>query len=532
MTVSSGDSGGFEQGSLERTVRLLARRKWVVITCLLLVPAVALLFSLSQEKRYEATAHLLFREQARDLLQLQTGDGTEDPARKAATNEELVSLPVVARRAARKLSGVPAGVVAASIEVKSSELSDVVQVIASAEDPRTAARIANAYAEAFVEFRREADRKNIAGAIRLVESDLETLNSETVPGDNRRILQLQDRLEQLQLAQSLQTGNAELVQHATAPTEPSSPKTKFNVILGIFAGAILGFGLAGLFERLDRRLKNVEDLESAYGLPVLAQVPRSRNLAGSGGGPIRGATEEDAEAYRALRVNLRYFGVDKDLRSVLIASPLPREGKSTIAVNLAMTMASMGDDVVLVKGDLRTPSELPAEEFSRGLSGVLVGAATLDEALLPVAVDFPGPTFATLSVLPAGPPPPNPLQLLESERMRQVLNELEQRFDLVLIDSPALSVVSDAWALLPQVSGILVVGALNYTTRDAAAEFTKQTTLLGGRMLGLAANFARPERTPYRYRYGEPAVSREESQRAPRQAAGDASQAATKRAGT
>ena len=532
MTVSSADSGGFQQGAVERTVRLLARRKWVVITCLLLVPAVALVFSLSQEKRYEAVAHLLFREQARDLLQLPSGDGNEDPARKAATNEELVSLPVVARRAARKLSGVPAGVVASSVEVESSELSDVVQVVASHQDPRAAALIANAYAEAFVEFRREADRKNIAGAIQLVQSDLDALAPETVPGDRRRMLQLQDRLEQLQLAQSLQTGNAELVQHATAPTDPSSPRTKLNVILGIFAGAILGFGLAGLFERLDRRLKNVEDLESAYGLPVLAQVPRSRNLAGSGRGPTRGAAEEDAEAYRALRVNLRYFGVDKDLRSVLIASPLPREGKSTIAVNLAMTMASMGDDVVLVKGDLRTPSELPAEEFSRGLSGVLVGAATLPEALLPVAVDFLGPSFATLSVLPAGPPPPNPLQLLESERMRRVLDELEQRFDLVLIDSPALSVVSDAWALVPHVSGILVVGALNYTTRDAAAEFTKQTTLLGGRMFGLAANFARAEKTPYRYRYGEPAVTREQSRPAPGEAARDSSQAARKRAGT
>jgi succinoglycan biosynthesis transport protein ExoP len=186
----------------------------------------------------------------------------------------------------------------------------------------------------------------------------------------------------------------------------------------------------------------------------------------------------------------------------------------------------------VVKADLRNPSELRVEgelrveEFSPGLSEVLVGATTLPEALLPVEVDFPQWTFATLSVLPAGSPPQNPLQLLESERMSEVLNELEERFDLVLIDSPPLSVVSDAWALVPQVSGILVVGALNYTTRDAAAEFTKQITLLGGRMLGLAANFARVEKKPHRYRHGERAVTLEASL----EAVPDSSQAARNRA--
>src|SRR5262249_3541903 len=157
----------------------------------------------------------------------------------------------------------------------------------------------------------------------------------------------------------------------------------------------------------------------------------------------------EVEAFRTLRANLRYFNVDGRLDSILVVSPLAGDGKSTVADFLAMTMASMGDSVILVETDLHKG------EGSMGLSSVLAGA-DLDSAIVEAARGASERGQArSLHMLPAGPAPPNPFELLESQRMEEVLAELRNRYALVLIDSPALSAVSDALALVPKVSGVL-----------------------------------------------------------------------------
>ena len=167
-----------------------------------------------------------------------------------------------------------------------------------------------------------------------------------------------------------------------------------------------------------------------------------------------------------------------------------------------MTMAEMGDEVVLVEGDLRKGGELRGVTGAptSGLSNVLAGTPV--EKVL-VEVDVPGSSARShsLTVLPSGPVPPNPSELLDSEQMHEVLLELQERFQIVIVDSPALGAVSDALALVSEVSAVVIVGGLGRTTRDAGSELSKQFSLLDKKPIGVIANFTEPERGKYSHYY-------------------------------
>ncbi|HEY7255620.1 MAG TPA: hypothetical protein VH476_02955 [Solirubrobacterales bacterium] len=492
-----GDTGPeAEPGPLERWWGIFKRRKWVIIQALIIIPLVVLGITLTQEKKYTATATLLFHDATVGVIEGESG--FEEPARVAATNFKLASLPIVAERAAKAL-GTTAGVVGSRIEVQSSATSDIADVKSTSVDPVEAAKTANAYAEAYIQFRRSSNLRQLNQAIAQLEESIDNLSPSDLVGP--RGVELRDQLDRLKLAASVQTGNAELVQRAKPPESPSSPNVKKNMFLGIILALAVAIGLAALLERIDRAVRDPSELESIYNLPVLARIPRSKALAGSSHKltDLVGKFGE-VEAFRTLRANLRYFNVDGGLDSILIVSPLAGDGKSTVADFLAMTMASMGDSVVLVETDLHKG------EGNQGLSSVLAGG-TLDSAIVEVDLGISERGQPrTLHMLPSGPAPPNPFELLESERMAEVLAELKSRYDLVLLDSPALSAVSDALALVPKTSGVLVVGALGHTTRDAAHELRKQLILARGNALGVVANFSASERG-YRYYYGSSAAN-------------------------
>ena len=495
-------------GVLEQALRIVRRRKWVILQALIVVPLVAFLLSASQEDRFTATATLLFR---------QAPDGPSgsaeviDPTREAATNSELVALPVIAERAAKALdAGVSADEVLSSVSVDSSVDADTAKISATTGSPQLSAEMANVYGDAYIDFRRRADRAQVQDAIDLAKASLEDLTPAGRAGSQGEALR--EQLDQLRLTQALQTGGAELVQRATPPSNPSSPKPVRNVILGVLLGALVGFGLAALLERIDRRVRTVEELEELYGLPILARIPRSSRLAGRHPEGIDAQTPE-GEAFRVLRTNLRYFNVDRDLRSILVVSPDAGDGKSTVARGLAVTMVEMGDDVILVEADLRKSGDLrgvPGQPAA-GLSNVLAGTP-FENAVIRVDLPSTSSTPArALPVLPSGPVPPNPSELLESERMRDLLVELEASFGLVVLDSPALGAVSDALALVQEVSGIVVVGGLGKTSRDAVRELSKQFSLLGKQPIGAIANFTELESAKYSHYYRPDLVGSDKS---------------------
>jgi capsular exopolysaccharide synthesis family protein len=428
------------EGELRQTLQIIRRRKLVFLVALIIVPLAALLVSLAHKNQYKATATLLFQD---------TNVPADAAARQAATNSVLIKLPMLAEQTARELGGSVTGhEVGASISVDvGSSIANIGKISATTNSPELSAQMANDYSQAFI---------NLNG---------------------------------LDLRQGLQIGKARLVQPATPPSAPSPPKTLRNVVLGIILGVVLGFGLAALLERIDRRVRTVEELEELFGAPILARIPRSRKIRRAELGDVLQAPE--ADVFRTLRTNLRYFIVDRQLRSILVASPEVGDGRSTVARCLAAAMAEMGDNVVLVEADLRMGGDFRDAngQPAAGLSNALVSPLDLERLTrVEVQAEGSGPP-RMLSILPSGPVPPNPGELLESERMRTLIAELQQRFEIVVIDSPPLGIVSDALALVPKVSGVLVAGGVGKTTRDGARNFTKQLSLLGTQPLGVAANF-------------------------------------------
>jgi succinoglycan biosynthesis transport protein ExoP len=471
--------------------RILRRRFVLVAACVLIAAGSTIAFSLSQPKEYSSSASLLFRDPQLD----QTLFGStflapsNDPQREAATNAKLVSLQVVSARTAQQLGNrFTAAQIRSKVTITAEGQSNVVSITATDTDPRVAAQIPNVFAQQYIEFRRDADRSKISDARKLVEKQLAQLGPIAKKSPQGR--SLQDRAEQLDILASLQTGNAELVQPATIPSSASSPTPKRDGILGAALGLVLGIGLALFLERVDRRLRDPKEISDSFDRPMLGAIPESRAIARAQQAPHElGAGE--AEAFRMLRANLRYFNVDKPIRSVLITSASPSEGKSTVAVHLAVAAASTGGKVLLVEADLRRPTlaEKLGIGSSVGLSHVLSGDLSLQDAAQVVPLEGGGETGSrTIDVVVAGPIPPNPADLLESARMRDVLSAAEQEYDLVVVDTPPTSVVSDAIPLVKEVSGVIVVTRLGKTTRESAAHLRSQLENLDAHTLGVVVN--------------------------------------------
>ena len=480
---------------------MLQRRAPLVVLCLLLTPAAAFGLSASQQKQYSSSASLLFRDPEFDqkVLGSPALPPSTDPDREAATNVRLVSLDAVAGRTAARIGGLSKQQVVAKLEVAAEGQSDVVSVTATDPKPEFAASLANSFAEEYIEFRRAADRSKIRDARSLIEEQLKG-----VPGGAQDDATARELVQQLSVLGSLQTGNAEIVQRAEPSASPSSPKLTRNVAMGLLLGGVLGVGLALLLERLDRSVRDPKELETVFDRPMLAAIPESRALAHErrAGGNLAG---DEREPFRMLRANLRYFDVDRDVRSVLITSAAPGDGKTTVAWNLAAAAAE-GARVLLVEADLRRPTlgEGLGLGGAPGLSTVLAGRLALPEAVQTVSVqeaihDRPQ---RTLDVLLAGPLPPNPSDLLESDRMRELLALAERAYDLVVVDTPPTSVVSDAVPLVRAVAGVIVVGRLGRTRRDSAAQLRDPLHNLDAPLLGVVVNGLRHTGTGYGYGYG------------------------------
>jgi polysaccharide biosynthesis transport protein len=494
--------------SLRALVAMLRRRLLVVLICAIGVPAFALVYSALQEEQYTAEAFLLFRDPALDqkLFGSTFLQPSRDPDREAATNLRLVSLDAVAARTAQATPGdLRADEIAQKVDVAAAGQSDVASVKATDPAPAVAARLSNTFAEEYIEFRREADRSKIREAQELVQRRLDALTDSELEG--RRGRSIQERAEELQTLASLQTGNAELVQRAEVPDSPSSPNTMRNVALGVVLGLLLGAGLAFLLERLDRRVRDPKEFEDLLDRPLLASIPQSRVLATSGPAHENGLPPGEQEAFRMLRANLRYFSVDRPVRSVLVTSAAPGDGKSTVSWNLALAAAGTGAKVLLMETDLRHPSlaasgaQLAA---APGLSTVLAGQLEFPEAVQTINVPSQtggGFSDRTMDVIAAGPLPPNPVDLIESDRMRTLLREAEEHYDLVVLDTPPTSIVSDAIPLIREVSGVIVVTRLGKSTRESVSHLRSQLDNLNAPVLGVVVNGFKAD-SGYGYGYG------------------------------
>lgn len=446
-----------DESDFSLIVQEIWRRAWVILLCVVVSTAVAVALTLRADEQYEATSTMLLRASAEVEAQ-----------RAVDTNLELLALPAISERTAAQVPGLGASGVEAAVEASQEGESDVIQVTATDASPERAALIANTFAEEFLAFREGG-------------------------GANR---------------ERLQTGRVEIIERASPPSSPTSPQSVRNIVFGALIGLMLGLGAALLLEQLDRRVKREDDLIEATGLNQLAAVPKleafdSKHL---GGQPLSPA---ETEVFRMLRANLRYFNVQREIKSVLVTSAEPGEGKTLVSLGLALAAVTSGERVLLLEADMRNPglTEVLGLAQDGGLSGLLSATGEIDLAGARVEVDAgklaDAIRDAKLDVIPAGAIPPNPTELVESRRMKDLIAKAEAEYDFVVIDTPPILVVSDAIPMIPSVSGVLAISGLGVSTRHAAASLSERLQLLSAPTLGMVANFAESGKRSYKgYGYG------------------------------
>ena len=521
MTPSTSSETASRNTDVVRAVSTLRRRSGLVFLCVAITAVAAIVFSLFQEKQYSSTASLLFRDPgfAQSLFGNDAASPSPDPSREAATNQELVGLEVVSARTSNALDEkLSTDEISAMVEVSANGQSDVVSVTATDESPALATKVANTFARQFIAFRADTDRSKLRRAKFLADQEFKRL-----PPDQQQGIRgesLARAAEKLGVMASLQTGNAELVQPAELPESPSSPKPKRNGILGAIVGLLLGIGLAFLFERLNRTLREPEEARKAFDLPALGIIPKSKTIALSA--DKRSLAEDlpftEEEAFRTLRASLRYFNVGHDMRTVLITSYAAGVGKTTVSWNLAR-VAAASSRVVLVETDLRRPqlSKRAGLKPTPGLAELLTHQVDLDDVIQPGlknGTENNGENKADhrLDVIVAGAIPPKPADLIESQAMDETMSRLTERYDLIIVDTPPTGAVSDAFPLMQRVDGIIVVVRMGESTRESAERLREQLTRLDAYVLGFVANGMKSSRRGkygygYEY-YGDPLPSK------------------------
>lgn len=302
-----------------------------------------------------------------------------------------------------------------------------------------------------------------------------------------------------------------VVDAAVASPTPVRPRPKVNMAIGLFVGLVVGTALALLLESLDRAIKTTSQAEEALRSPLLAVVPRLSTTNGRQLPSVDMPLSPAGESYRNLRTAVRFISPDHPLRTILVTSPGPGEGKTTTATNLAVSLAQAGERVVLIDADLRRGRVVDVFGLPGGVgvTSVITHTATLQDALMS--------SLERLAVLGTGPLPPNPSELLGSEAMAQILEELRSIADVIILDGPPVLAVSDAVALATQVDGVVVVARAGRTERQDAAEAAQRLERVGAQIVGCVLNAAAKATTAYYdgYEYLPKAVPQREATAAP-----------------
>jgi capsular exopolysaccharide synthesis family protein len=485
-----------EQNDFRAYLRALWRWKWLLLSFLIVVPAISYVVEARKTREYESST--LVRSQAVTVDLSQFGGQSLGPQNIDAV-ARLIKTSAVANAAAKLMNPPPAvsGSLLGEISVTPDTTTGFLTITATDPDPRRAAQIANAFAKAISNNQVAQANAQIDATIKRLQDQINTLPR----GDAGRD-QLSQQLQRLRALRGSQNPNAAILEKAVPSFTPVNHKTRRAIELGLVIALLLGVGAVAIAENSDRRVRSPDDLEAMTGLALLSAIPSSAF------DPAEDEDLRDEEAFQMLRGALMYFNVDQRLKSVVITSPGQEDGKTTVALRLAQSAARAGRTVVLVDADLRRPQIGPRLHMPShgGLGGVLTGETDLASELseLPVAAEGDSQITAqgSLRVLPAGLAAPNPSELLSSDRMEQVLNELEAQSDLVIVDSAAALAVSDALPLLRWTSGVVMIARLNRTTRAGIRRLQKIITAADGTLLGVVATGA-PTRFGYDgYGYG------------------------------
>lgn len=534
--------------SLRAYLRVVARWKWLVIVVTLVVTVLGTAYSWTRTPMYSATSELLYVTQIDIANPL--GQSFID---RSAQQAEIESVPTVivsaeVQQMAEHLME-PANVkayysVSATLEPGlSNNYSNVVGVNGISDKPATAADAANSYAKAFIEWSRDSARAQVSNAIGVVQARIATFTSDA-SRQSAEYQALTQRLQDLELLEASTASNFKIITSASPPSEPFAPRKSRGLALSLVLGLVLGMGLAFLLEQFDTRVRGEDQIVDALGLPVIAHVPPPSRKARGGGSAIEMLSDpsgQAAEAYRLLRSNLEFTAVDAAVRTLLVSSSVQGEGKSVISCNLAVSLALTGKRVILLDADLRGPRvhAYMGIPNAKGISTLVARRDKLDDVLVPVSLSADSvrngsivktaqaaagvPTRVggagsaprtsngvwlwpdgqggapILRVLPSGPLPPNPGEIVASQRFAEVLDELAEDADIVIVDAPAMLPVGDTAALAPHVDALVYVADPTLLKRAHLEQAHSQLGHLPCRKLGLIVVADRRDRGYYGY---------------------------------
>lgn len=419
------------------------RKSWRLILGITLAVlfTAALLTSLATPM-YRATTQLFISTpagSASDLLQ-----GSSFTQRQVTTYADIIRTPAVLRPVVERIGGdLTVESLARQVDATVPPNTVLLQISVESEQADMAAAIANAVASQFADTLQDLERVD-----------------EAAPSPVK----------------------ATVVQEATVPSAPASPRPLRNLAMALFLGPAIGFVIAWLRGRLDTRVTTEKDAQKATDATVIGGIAYDREASRH---PLIVQADPHsprAEAFRTLRTNLQFVDAAERPRTLVFTSSMPGEGKTTTTANLALTMAASGSSVVVIEGDLRRPRLLQymGMEGSVGLTNILIGEAELDDVLQPFG--------DSLTVLGAGTIPPNPSELLGSQAMAHLLRQLEQRFDYVIIDAPPLLPVTDAAVLAKLADGAIVVVGSKIIKREQLARALQNLENVDAHVLGLVMN--------------------------------------------
>ncbi len=514
------------ENELKRYSAILWHWAWLIVLGTLLGAGVAYLSSRLTTPVYAASTTLLVNEapssgKTTDYASILTSE------QLARTYSEMMTKQPVLKETISTLN-LPDGAIQAlgNIHVNLVRDTQLIVLQVENENPQLAADLANTIPTVFsrqnaaLQAERYADSKaNLSKEMDALkqqisekQTEINVISTPSNPGKGAELSRLQTEMTQLRqslayllqsyenirLTEAQSTSNIVVVEPATVPAVPIHPRTVQNTLFGALFAFILAVGVAFLIEYLDDRVRSPEQIDKVLKLPVVGLIAKmSDAIQGDKSNliAVREPRSPVTEAFRALRTNIQFAGVDQPIRTLLVTSAGPSEGKSTVAANLAVVMSQAGLKVVLVDCDLRRPTiqKLFAQANRTSLTDILLHEPAQWENVAQAS------GVASLSLVLSGSLPPNPSELLGSKRMKQLLDYLHGLYDIVIVDAPPLLPVTDALVLAPQTDGVVMVVDYGSTRIGEALQGRNQLSQSGARNLGIVLNKIPTGRRGYSY---------------------------------
>jgi capsular exopolysaccharide synthesis family protein len=510
-------------------INILYARRWIVAGTLAIILATTLVVTLLQAATYQSDVMILaeVNSASESVLGNLLASGMTDTDRFIQNQAKIIKTDTLAQAVESRLrydyeklardkgtaknAYIPKSIPTVTqlkgmVAVQPGQKTGVFDIVVQGGDPLLTRDVARTYSDVYVANRQLANIKQISEArkevwnrileveeqIQKVANEIKQYKAGEVPTElQAEALKASDlwatlyeKYMTLRISESLEQRGLEIIEPARLGGKVG-PKPLRNGILGLFLGLILGVGLAFTVDYLDDVLHSREDFERYYDTSVVGEIPLMPEgvLTEYGIAYFDKPKHQAVEGYRTLRTNLQFLNLKGECSVILFTSALLEEGKSTILVNLGAALSEMGKKVLLVDGDLRKPvlNKYFDVGSREGITGVLAGTCTLEEAIFPSGYD-------NLYVLPAGVRPPNPGELVASEGMRDILDKVKESADYVLVDAPPALAASDAIAMAPMVDGVLILARAGVAERDSARRVVELLRKVEANILGLVIN--------------------------------------------